>query len=230
MTPEQRLNANQRKEPAKPGLKRRRQLIRCIIRLASPGNGLRMRKSLTIALLLIFCAGCHSLTQLRVEQEILSGDQRAVVGVWFMGRGQPITGGDAPVVEAVTAVLLYPLDVLSSSAVAVCAAFDANMDITWGLVGAAAGIALPWVTLVPHLYPPPCMFRPAPSVELSVSDFELLLTRIRSGDGMATYRELVDHKSWACGREPMMCIVLVEGPHAAAAQQAQRAGRSRESQ
>lgn len=108
-----------------------------------------------------------------------------------MGPGQPITGGDSPAVEAVGSILLYPLDVLASTAVAVSAPFDARTDITWGPVGALAGICLPWVTLIPYGYPPLCMPQPSPVVELGAEDFEDLLVRIRSGDGITAYRQLV---------------------------------------
>ena len=169
-----------------------------------------MRFDQSIALLLGLCAGCHSLTQLRVRQEVVCAEQRVVLGVWFLGRAHPVTGGDAPAVEAVTSVILYPVDVLASLAVAVRAPFDPRLDITWGPVGALAGICLPWVTLVPHLYPPSCLLEAAPRVELRAAEFEELRARTRAGDGLRAYRELVAPGSWACGREAMTAVELLE--------------------
>lgn len=169
--------------------------------------------------------GCYSLTQLRVSQVIRVADQRAVVGVWFMAPGHILSDGQVPVAEAAVALLLYPLDVLFSTMVAVRAPFDPDLDITWGPVGAAAGIALPWVTLVPHLYPPLCLLRPAPEVELSSSDFADLVARIRQGDGLAAYRALVAPELWACDRQTMMSVVLLVDPEDAAAPQGHAAGR-----
>ena len=118
-------------------------------------------------------------------------------------------GGDAPVAEAATAVIFYPLDVLISTAVAVRALFHPGIDITWGPVGAVAGITLPWVTLIPHLYPPLCMLWPTPEVNLSPAEFQSLVARIRQGDGLSAYRELVDVGLWACQDAVMMSVVLV---------------------
>lgn len=145
--------------------------------------------------LVLPAGGCYSLAQLRVSQVIQADDQRVVVGVWFMAPGHLLTGGDVPVAEAVTAVLLYPLDVLNSTVTAVRAPFDSDLDITWGPAGAVVGIALPWVTLIPYLYPPLCLLRPASEVQLSASDFAELVSRIRQGDGLSAYRALVAPES-----------------------------------
>lgn len=171
-----------------------------------------------LLLLALPSAGCYSLTQLRVRQVIRAGDHHAVVGVWFMAPGNPITAGDAPAAEAVCAVIFYPFDVLFSTAIAIRAPFDSDLDITWGPVGAVAGIALPWVTLIPHIYPPLCLLRPTPEVELSSSDFADLVSRIRQGDGLAAYRALVAPELWACDRQTMMSVMLIVSPDNAAAQ------------
>lgn len=142
-----------------------------------------------------------------------------------MAPGPILSDGQVPVAEAAVALLLYPLDVLFSTMVAVRAPFDADLDITWGPIGAAAGIALPWVTLVPHLYPPLFLLRPVPEVELNPSDFADLVARIRQGDGLAAYRAVVAPELWACDQQTMMSVVLIVGPETAAAPPGHAAGR-----
>ena len=166
---------------------------------------------LAVLLCALPSAGCYSLSQLRLDQVVRTSDDAVTLGVWFMARGCPMSGGDAPVAEAVTAILFYPLDVLLSSVVAARAPFDPRLDITWGPVGAVAGIALPWVTLIPHLYPPLCVLRPAPEVSLSASDFANLVDRVRGGDGLSAYRQLVGSELSACPGEVIVSVVLVDG-------------------
>ena len=173
---------------------------------------------LAMLLFALGAGGCYSLTQLRASQVIRTSGETQVVAVWFMAPGNPMGGGSSPVAEAATAVIFYPLDVLISTAVAVRALFHPGMDITWGPVGAVAGITLPWVTLIPHLYPPLCMLWPTPEVNLSPAEFQSLVARIRQGDGLSAYRELVDVELWACQDAVMMSVVLLEGRTVEAAQ------------
>lgn len=147
----------------------------------------RCRTTLVATLLL---ASCHSLAGVRVDQRLGADDRTAVLGLWCRAPDSVLTDGDAPVAEAAIALVLYPLDVLLSTVVAVRAPFDAELEVRGGPLGAVAGICLPWVTLVPYIYPPfHVMFAPQ-QLDLTPPEFDRLITRIRAGDGVAAYREL----------------------------------------
>lgn len=93
--------------------------------------------------------GCYSLavqtTQLHIRTE--SKDVHLVVDCHCdVGRlhSDDVFGSTY---AAFISVLLYPVDVVGSTAVAVVAVFDRRQGVRWGVAGAAAGICLPWVTL-----------------------------------------------------------------------------------
>ncbi|MEQ1633742.1 MAG: hypothetical protein ABL997_15285 [Planctomycetota bacterium] len=149
----------------------------------------RSRNASLLACMLL--AGCHSLTGLRVDQVVRSEDRTAVLLLWFQAPAYPMTGGDSPTVEAITSIVLYPIDVLMSTAVAIQAPFDEKLEVRYGPAGAVAGICLPWVTLVPFLYTPYYVLHPPAEVELPRSEFDRLLASVHRGDGLAAIRELV---------------------------------------
>ncbi|MCC7396521.1 MAG: hypothetical protein IT455_05585 [Planctomycetes bacterium] len=147
----------------------------------------RSRATIVAALLL---ASCHSLAGVRVDQRLCADDRTAVLGLWCRAPHSVLADGEAPVAEAAAALVLYPLDVLLSTMVAVRAPFDAKLEVRGGPFGAVAGICLPWVTLVPYIHPPfHVMFAPQ-QLDLTPPEFDRLLARIRAGDGVAAYREL----------------------------------------
>lgn len=178
-------------------------------------------RALAVVLIAFPVGGCYSLTELRVSQQIGSGEQQVTVGLWVRAPGM---GGDVPVGNALTAVVFYPLDVFMSSVVAVGAICDPEVDISWGPVGAVAGIALPWVTLIPHVCLPGFMMQPSPDAHLDPQEFATLVSRIRTGDGLAAYLEIVDPAVRVCSGEIVLSVVLL-GPVEPTAQRAQSSSR-----
>jgi hypothetical protein len=53
---------------------------------------------------------------------------------------------------------------------------------------------------------------------LSPAEFQSLVARIRQGDGLSAYRELVGVELWACQDAVMMSVALLEGRPVEAAQ------------
>jgi hypothetical protein len=133
---------------------------------------------------------CHSLAGIRVDQRVHAGDRSAELALWCRRSDSILSDGEMPVYEAFVALLLYPVDVIASTCVAVSAPFDDRLEVRGGPVGALAGICLPWVTLVPYVYPPFHLMVPPKELELTPAEFDLLLQRVQAGDGAATYREL----------------------------------------
>ena len=141
-------------------------------------------------LALSLLAGCHSLAGIRVDQRVHAGDRSAELALWCRASDSILSDGEMPVYEAFVALLLYPIDVIASTCTAVSAPFDDRLEIRGGPVGALAGICLPWVTLVPYVYPPFHLMMPPKELELTPAEFDLLLQRVQAGEGAAAYREL----------------------------------------
>ncbi|MCU0862419.1 MAG: hypothetical protein MUC36_01385 [Planctomycetes bacterium] len=140
-------------------------------------------------LALSLLAGCHSLAGIRVDQRVHAGDRSAELALWCRAPDS-ILSGETPLYEAFVALLLYPVDVIASTCVAVSAPFDDRLEVRGGPVGALAGICLPWVTLVPYVHPPFHLMGQPKELELTPAEFDLLLQRVQAGDGAAAYREL----------------------------------------
>jgi len=68
------------------------------------------------------------------------------------------------------------------------------------------GIALPWVTLIPYIYPSP----PLPDVVLERGAFAELLSRTRAGDGTGAYRQLVGSYPWCGGAGALVGIEMLD--------------------
>ena len=141
-------------------------------------------------LALSLLAGCHSLAGIRVDQRVHAGDRSADLALWCRAEDSILSDGDVPVYEAFVALLLYPVDVIASTCMAVSAPFDDRLEVRGGPFGALAGICLPWVTLVPYVYPPFHLMVPPKELELTPAEFDLLLQRVQAGEGAAAYREL----------------------------------------
>lgn len=153
--------------------------------------------------------GCHSLSELRVHRTIECEHGAAVLGIWIRAPGPRLSDPERPVYDGVIAVLFYPWDVVASTIAAVRAPFDPDLDVTWGPIGAVAGIALPWVTLMPYLYPARHMTFPPEAVVLDAASFAALESRIASGDGIAAYREIVGTCPWDGGGDAMIAVEWV---------------------
>jgi hypothetical protein len=120
--------------------------------------------------------------------------------------------------DAAVAIIFYPWDVVSSTCVAMSAPFDPDLDVSLGPIGALCGIALPGLTLMPYLYPAHHMTFPPPDVPLDASSFKSLVARIKAGDGLRAYRDIVGSYPWDGGSEAMITIELIEDPNEAAQQ------------
>lgn len=146
----------------------------------------RSRRCLSLVLLAVL-AGCHSLSRIRLSQNVRSGDEIAVLDVWFDAPGPVLSDPQVPVYDAVVGLVFYPWDKISSLVIAAKAPFDGDLDVQWGPIGALVGCTVPWVTLIPYIYPP----LPLPDVELAPEAFARLQARIGAGDGVGAYREIV---------------------------------------
>lgn len=139
---------------------------------------------------LALLAGCHSLAGIRVDQRVTTGERAAVLALWCRAPESILSDGEAPVYEAFVALLLYPVDVLASAYVAVSAPFDEKLEVRGGPFGAVAGICLPWVTLVPYVYPPFHLMMQPKELALTSAEYEQLLARVAAGEGVEACREL----------------------------------------
>lgn len=173
-------------------------------------------------------AGCYSFSELRVHETVRSGPDTAVLGIWIRAPGPVLSDPPMWLFDAAVAIVFYPWDVVSSTCVAVSAPFDPDLDVTLGPLGVVCGIALPGLTLMPYLYPARHMAFPPPDVSLDESSFKSLVARIKAGDGLRAYRELVGKYPWDGGSEAMISIELIEDGLGAAQQDAEwdRAPRS----
>lgn len=175
------------------------------------------RRSVSIAGLpavAIVMAGCHSLAELRVHRTVHTDRESAMVGIWIRAPGPVLSDPEHPVYDAAIALVFYPWDVVSSTIAAVRAPFDADLAITWGPIGAVAGIALPGLTLMPYLYPARHVTFPPDAVELDAASLDELASRIAAGDGVAAYREIVGDFPWDGGEAAMIAVEWVEAPRA----------------
>jgi hypothetical protein len=101
------------------------------------------------------------------------------------------------------AVLLYPVDVLWSSVLALHALFSDAHDVAGGPLGAVAGIALPGVTLVGPIYPRVWVYQ---ELHLSADEFDALIAAVEAGEGVAAFEPLI----WRTGeRSDDTCITAV---------------------
>ena len=114
-----------------------------------------------------------------------------------------------PVLDVCIPLFLYPIDKFLSSYVAIWASFDPNLEIQWGPVGALAGVTLPWVTLIPYLYPP----HPLADVDLDPQVFDELRQRVHESDGVDAYIELVKKCGWPGACDALHSVRMAEeGP------------------
>lgn len=184
----------------------------------------------TLLPVLCVTSGCYSLSRIRLSEIIKTDGEAVVLWIWIDAPGPRLSDGDYPVSDAVSALVLYPLDLVMSASIAVRAPFDPELDIRWGPIGALAGVALPWVTLIPYIYPPYGVLNPLPEVAIDRSAFDDLVARIKAGDGTRAYREIVAEYRWVGGESVLISVELssdtaipaAEQDAAAAAHQAAR--------
>jgi hypothetical protein len=118
---------------------------------------------------------------------------------------------DQPVFDAAIGLVLFPLDKLMSLVQAMRAPFDGDYDVRWGPLGAFVGCTVPWVTLIPYIYPPP----PLADVVLQREDFERLLERLHVGDGIAAYREIIGNRPGCADLAAVRAVRISDRPPSA---------------
>ncbi|MFG0316213.1 MAG: hypothetical protein ACF8XB_02990 [Planctomycetota bacterium JB042] len=148
----------------------------------------RRRALLAVTVLLPATTGCLSLARIVVREEVRSESGAGLaLRVTCDAPGPVLTSPALPVADAALALILYPLDVLASTSTAVSALTDEDLGVRFGSAGALAGIALPWLTLVPYLKPPLIL----PERRIGDEEFARLAASFRTADEVAVYRELL---------------------------------------
>jgi len=123
-------------------------------------------------------AGCFSVARTREHEVIASEGRTATLAVLIDAPG-PMLG---PI-----ALLLWPVETVFDIGLAVRAPFDRDLDVRWGPLGALGAIVLPGLTVVPYFYAPVLGW----PTNVPPATFDALLERVRAGDGVAAYRELL---------------------------------------
>ena len=76
-------------------------------------------------------------------------------------------------------------------------------------------MTLPWVTLIPDFYGP----FPLQDVVLDRVAFDQLMTRVRQGDGVQAYIDIVQRCSWRGGESALHSVRVHDGSPSKTAQQ-----------
>jgi hypothetical protein len=141
------------------------------------------------------------MTRIRMSQSVRTENQAVTLDLMIDAPG-PVLSDSLPIVNAGISLLLYPIDKSVGLVIVALAPFSSDLDIRWGPLGALAGITLPWVTLIPFLLPP----RPLADVALDPQVFRELCDRVRSGDGVRAYTELVQECGWEGGFDALHSV------------------------
>ncbi|PIE21841.1 MAG: hypothetical protein CSA62_15485 [Planctomycetota bacterium] len=105
----------------------------------------RLRFVVVASLILGLCS-CHSFAIVRMDLDVRNEGRTTQVGVWISDQGPwPAIGWAG---RASGAVLLYPLNIISSTLRGVSAPFDSAYEIEYGPVGFVVGVFVPGFTLV----------------------------------------------------------------------------------
>jgi hypothetical protein len=159
-----------------------------------------------------------------LTQHVRTEDASIDLWIWIDAPGPVLSDPPAPVFDAISTLVLYPVEILVDLSVAIHAPFDPALDVRWGPLGGVVGIVLPWVTLVPDFYGP----LPLPDVNLEPDAFDLLVSRVRQGDGANAYREIVGQFPWRGGEAALLSVELKGGSLSTAAQLDAAADESRD--
>jgi hypothetical protein len=151
--------------------------------------------------------GCHSLTRIRLSQDVRSESVATVLELWVNAPGPLLSDPPRVVGDVLIPLVLYPLDKLLSLTVAVQAPFNPDVDLQWGPFGALAGLTLPWVTLIPYVYPPVAL----PDVELAPDKYAELMTRIDAADGVRGYAEIIGDGGLHGGAGVLHSVAVLRG-------------------
>jgi hypothetical protein len=133
---------------------------------------------------LLAAAGCFTVARTREREVIETEGRTATLAVLI----------DAPGVFGLgpAALLFWPVETVVDVGLAVRAPFDPDLDIQWGPLGALGAIVLPGLTVLPYIYRPPLGWpRNGPPANVPPATFDALLARVRAGDGVAAYHELL---------------------------------------
>lgn len=161
-------------------------------------------RALTLIAVLCSASACHSMARIRMSQNVRTEDRTVTLDLMIDAPGPVLSGPPHPVVDLCIPLVLYPLDKWLSFAIAVQAPFNADLDIQWGPVGALAGLTLPWVTLIPYIFPPERLA----DVDLNPEVFDEFCHRVQRGDGVRAYTELVQTSGWPGGFDALHSVRL----------------------
>lgn len=169
---------------------------------------MRTAKHLALIALLVVASGCYSMTRVRMLQDVRTVGDAATLELWIDAPGPVLSEPPILVFDVIVPVVFYPLEKISSLLVAIRAPFDETTEIRWGPIGALAGVTLPWVTLIPDFYGP----LPLADVVLDRAAFDELMRRVRAGDGVRAYVEVVRSCGWRGGEAALHSVYVHEGP------------------
>jgi hypothetical protein len=152
------------------------------------------------------------MSRIRMSQCVRTENQAVTLDLMIDAPGPVLSSPPHPVLDVCIPLVLYPVEKFLSMLVAVQAPFNADLDIRWGPVGALAGLTLPWVTLIPFILPP----NPLADVHLDPPVFDELCRRVREGDGVEAYTEIVQECGWPGGCDALHSVRLRETPDSGA--------------
>jgi hypothetical protein len=152
------------------------------------------------------------MARIRMSRNVTTENRAVTLDLMIDAPGPVLSGPPIPVLDAGISLVLYPVDKFLSTLIALQAPFNADLDIRWGPVGALAGMTLPWVTLIPYLLPP----NPLADIDLDPRVFDELCRRVREGDGVDAYTELVQECGWPGGCDALHSVRLRETPDSGA--------------
>ena len=142
------------------------EIIRPLARAAAPMNATanesrsyRWHVLLLVLLISLCMTSCYSMASTRHEVVIFSKESpKALVIHGWVDRGWIVNMGphrgftNVVFYQVPQVLLLYPLDIVMSSALAFDAMCNPALDVRWGPLGAAMAIVLPGVTAFPGVY------------------------------------------------------------------------------
>ncbi len=167
--------------------------------------------------LFLLLGSCYSLAQTPLTRRIRTEGATVVLRIWINNPGPVLSAPPSPLHDAIHVLLLYPVEIVLDTGIAVTAPFDPDFEIRWGPIGAVAAIVLPGVTLMPDFYLPPGIRE---DVVLEEPAFDDLVARVRSGDGIKAYHEIVGHYPWRGGEAAVLSVELGSDTPVEAAQPA----------
>lgn len=136
---------------------------------------------------LLLAVGCYALSNVRSTETIATDGKLATLEIWSEAHGPILSDPRIWPLDAITALVFYPLDVIASSAYAIQAIDDPDLEVRYGPVGALVGIVLPFFTVIPDIYYGISWERYR---RLETEQFDRLVRACWSGHGAAVYDQM----------------------------------------